>query len=114
MWLLALKVSRHETLHHALHVLKVLTQRLSYERAVTQNLFIYFSEYRLASIIAADACPNKQQAELYTQVHGQRMLMNISEFCIKELCSREEMHVCTSVQSKVLSKFQAWPLLIES
>lgn len=56
-------------------------------------------------MIAADACPNKQQAELYTQVHGQRMLMNISEFCIKELCSREEMHVCTSVQSKVLSKF---------
>jgi hypothetical protein len=41
MWLLALKVSRHETLHHALHVFKVLTQRLSYEWAVTQDfLFI--------------------------------------------------------------------------
>ena len=55
-------------------------------------------------MIAANynACPNKQQAELYTHVHGQRIFMNISEFCIKELCSRQEMHVSTAVQSKAL------------
>jgi len=42
------------------------------------------------------------------------MLMNISEFCIKELCSRKEMHVSTSVQSKAMRTFEAWPLLFAS
>ena len=66
---------------------KVLTYKLSYKSYMMDSSDDDNQYFRKAI-----------HAESYTQVHGHSMHMNTSEFCIKELCSREALHTVKSAE----------------